>query len=251
MSTRATAATGLPARGQVRLHVLEEPAALAADAAGRFAEWLSADEKERWQRFRHAADRQRFLLARALTRSVLGNCLQQAPASLQFTRNRYGKPELVQAKRPEQILRFNLSHTRGLLVLGVTLVDEIGVDVEAVTREVEMLPLAERYFAASEIAMLHAAEPSQLRELFFRLWTLKEAYVKASGLGMQLGFHTFGFALAGDGTPQLQHAAGDAGAEWSFAVLQQADNFRIAVAVSAGGIGSGQISLRRHDCDML
>ena len=224
----------LPARGQVQLHVLPEPAALAAAAAQRFSEWLSPDEYERWRRVHLEADRQRFLLARALVRSLLGAYVQQAPASLQFTRSPYGKPELVQpAATPEQTLKFNLSHTRGLLVLAVTAADEIGVDVESITREAEMLALAERYFAASEVAMLRAADPLQLHELFFRLWTLKEAYVKARGLGLQLGLDSFAIGLGRNSTPALLHAADDDVARWSCFSIAHADVFRIAAAVSA------------------
>jgi 4'-phosphopantetheinyl transferase len=224
----------LPVRGQVQLHVLPEPAALAAATAQRFSQWLSPVEHKRWQRLRLEADRQRFLLARALVRSVLGTCVQQAPESLQFVCNHYGKPELLQpAATPEQTLRFNLSHTRGLLVLAVTAADEIGVDVESITREAEMLALAERYFAASEVAMLRAADPLQLHELFFRLWTLKEAYVKARGLGLQLGLDSFAIGLGRNSTPALLHAEDDDIARWSCFSIAHADVFRIAVAVSA------------------
>ena len=237
----------LPVRGQVQLHVLPEPAALAAATAQRFSQWLSPVEHERWQRFRLEADRQRFLLARALVRSVLGTCVQQAPESLQFVCNHYGKPELLQpAATPEQTLKFNLSHTRGVLVLAVTLADEVGVDVECMTRDVEMLPLAERFFAASETAMLHATAAAAFREQFFRLWTLKEAYVKARGLGLQLGLDSFAFAFASDGTPRLHPASADDASAWSFALLEYAESFRVALAVNAGGIESAHITLCQH-----
>lgn len=227
----------LPARGQVQLHVLPEPAVLAAATAQRFSGWLSPDEQERWQRFRLEGDRQRFLLARALVRSVLAAYVQQLPQALQFARNRYGKPELVQVDAdPAQHLKFNISHTQGLLVLAVTLADEIGVDVESTTREAEMLALAERYFAASEVSMLRAAAPLQLRELFFRLWTLKEAYVKARGLGLQLGLDSFAFGFDPALQPALLQATGDDAGRWSCFSLSHADEFRIAVVVNAPAV---------------
>lgn len=222
----------LPARGQAKLYVLPEPAALSGETEQRFAAWLSDEEQQRWQRLHHADDRRRFLLARALVRSVLATCLQQTPESLQFTRNRYGKPELVQtAGTPEQTVKFNVSHTQGMLLLGVTLVDEIGVDVESTAREAEMLALAERYFAATEAAMLRGLPADGLRERFFRLWTLKEAYVKARGLGLQLGLDAFAFSFARDGSPYL--AAGDDASNWSFFSTDHAGLFRMAVAVNA------------------
>ena len=106
----------LPVAGDIHLWVAREWSPLKEVSQQQYADWLNAEEKERWQRFRFAGDRQRFLQARALVRDVLGQYLQQAPASLQFTRNIYGKPQLQQQPAP---LQFNLSHTRGLLVLAV------------------------------------------------------------------------------------------------------------------------------------
>ena len=221
-------AVTLPSRAQVRLYLLDEPTTLPAAKLQQFSTWLSDDERQRWLRFHHADDRQRFLLARALVRSVLGAMLQQSPDRVQFSRNHHGKPELRQPGVPP--LRFNVSHTRGLLALAVTVVDDIGVDVESMARDVEMLSLAERFFAASETAMLRSLPPPELRENFFRLWTLKEAWVKARGLGLQFGLDAFSIGFSVDGCPVLLE--GDDDARWSLLSCAHGGSFRLAVAVN-------------------
>lgn len=228
MQSAAGHATTLPPRAHVRLYLLDEPASLSAATAQQFISWLSDEERQRWQRLRHDGDRQEFLLARAMVRSLLGVMLQQPPDSLRFSSNRHGKPELQQPGLPP--LRFNLSHTRGLLALAVTVVDDIGVDVESLARKVEALALAERFFAASETSMLRSVPAPQLHETFMRLWTLKEAWVKARGPGLQLGLDAFAIGFADDGRPRLEH--GDDDGSWSFFSAVHRDVFRLALAVN-------------------
>jgi 4'-phosphopantetheinyl transferase len=261
-----TATVALPAAGQVHLWLLEAPVELSDKQQQRYAAWLNPEEQERWQRFRFGADQQRFLLARALVRSVLAGYLQQAPAAVQFTRTAHGKPELHpqsqnrfnqqdQPKFPRQPLaplHFNLSHTHGLLVLAVTTGAEVGVDVEAMTREVEILALAERFFAPTEVALLrqcsgeHSERSTHQRELFFRLWTLKEAYVKALGRGLSVGLDTFAFDFNAAGVPILSVlgaavATCDESRPWSFLQLQHRQ-FSIAVAVHAAELSAAQLT---------
>jgi len=197
---------------------------------------LSAAEYQRWQRFVFARDRDRFLLARALVRSVLGQYLHVPPASLVFSANRWGKPELDPAAHPGHCLQFNLSHTTGLAVLAVSQGVALGVDVEDVRREVEMLALARRYFAVQEVEELQSLPEAQQRERFFALWTLKEAYVKARGLGMHLSLQSFGFTFSTGQAPGLHHPdQPTADAQWGFGQLDFDTHFRIAVSQQIGG----------------
>src|SRR5690606_20730670 len=108
-------------------------------------------------------------------RTVLADCLEHSdPAALQFRRLPQGKPELAGADSGK--LHFNLSHTDALLVLAVSRSHVVGVDVEAITRKVELLALAQRYFAAHEYEELREMDDGAQRERFFALWTLKEAW---------------------------------------------------------------------------
>jgi 4'-phosphopantetheinyl transferase len=195
-----------------------------------YASLLDAGERMRWQRFHYAVDRQRFLVGRAFMRTVLAECLGHGtPATLQFAYNAHGKPELAGLHAGK--LHFNLSHTDTMLVLAVNRRHVVGVDVEAVTRKVDLLALTRRYFTADEYEELLDMDAAAQRERFFALWTLREAWLKAKGLGLQIPLDAFSFNVTGKNPvielgPQLDGSAD----EWQFRLLLQ-DQFRIALAV--------------------
>lgn len=250
------------------LWLAPEPVELAPALAASWAALLSADEQLRWQRFAREEDRNRFLLVRALVRRVLAQELRLQPQDLLFKADTHGKPHvMIPGGKP---LHFNLSHTRGLSVLALSRQAEVGVDVEAQGRQVELLALARRYFATSEILALEdlAAEPQ--RELFFALWTLKEAWVKAKGLGLRVpldefSFHGPGLVLAANSSAAAQSAEPGAPgaaaielhcdpqlleepANWSFRVLHHGA-FRIAVA--AAHPAAQPLRLNLHDATAI
>jgi 4'-phosphopantetheinyl transferase len=204
---------------------------------------LDVEERVRWRRFHYPIHRQRFLVGRAFMRTVLADCLGHGdPATLQFTHMPYGKPEL--AGRDAGKLHFNLSHTDDMLVLAVSRKHAVGVDVEAVTRKVELLALAQRYFATHEYEAMLDLDAAGQRERFFTLWTLKEAWLKARGLGLQIPLDDFSFSLAGKHpTIQFGPQLADKPENWQFRLLPQ-DQFRIALAVNCGSDQPVQVLTR-------
>jgi 4'-phosphopantetheinyl transferase len=221
----------MPSDDQVLLWISPVPAQPEAALLERHAALLDDTERARWQRLVRVEDRQRFLLARGLVRTVLAGLLGEGdPAALRFTHNAHGKPALA-ASKGGQPLEFNLSHTDGLLVLAVSRGLALGVDVEALGREVDMLALSARFFSSREHAELQELAGGELRERFFALWTLKEAWLKARGLGLHIPLDDFSFNFAGKLPviafgPQLDCKPGD----WQFRLLQHGQ-FRIALAV--------------------
>ncbi|MED6206737.1 hypothetical protein PIB30_029592 [Stylosanthes scabra] len=169
----------------------------------QYFEILSPSEKESVFRMTGELLKKRAILARALVRTTLAryqiNC-QIDPKALKFKKNRYGKPEVdlqytEDWKLPQ--LRFNISHTSSLIACGVTVGSPIGIDVEEKQRRLknDVLAFARRYFSPDEIEMLTKIADPELRRLeLIKLWTLKEAYVKAVGKGFSnLPFNTFTF----------------------------------------------------------
>ena len=143
---------------------------------------LTAEENDRAEKFRFDEHRNRFIRGRAFLREVLATfCGSGSPGELPLAIGEDGKP-LV----PDSPVAFNLSHSGDIAVLGVAPMREIGVDVECFDRRVECLALARRYFAPSEIAAMEALNGPAQRELFFRLWTSKEAAMKATGEGLRI-----------------------------------------------------------------
>ena len=152
-------------------------------------DWLSAEERARAERFVVPHAREEFAAARSLARGELGKRAGVEPATLRFSFGEHGRPALD----PPRDFDFNLSHTRGLVACAIGN-GLFGVDVENSTRPTNYAAVARTVFTENEQAQL--AAHSQPRRFFFELWTIKEAYIKARGLGFSLPPRQFEVALA-------------------------------------------------------
>lgn len=154
---------------------------------------LSPDECERAERFYFEDDRKRFVAARVFLRHTLSLYLHCDPASLRFSYGTHGKPHL------ECDLRFNLSHSGGLAVVAVALGREIGIDIEKLRNGFSFNELAQRFFSPYEAALIRSLPDEPKMREFFRLWTRKEAYMKALGIGISLPHARLDLSLESDG----------------------------------------------------
>ena len=144
---------------------------------------LSVDEMARAHRFRYERHRDRWIVARAAVRAILASYVQRPPQSLDLAADANGKPFLRDADGVAS-LRFNLAHADGVALVAVAWRREVGIDVEREAPERADLAVARRMFAPGE-AMALASMPPLLRcRAFFALWTAREAYAKAIGLGL-------------------------------------------------------------------
>jgi 4'-phosphopantetheinyl transferase len=197
---------------------------------------LTTDELDRCDRFVHEADRVRFLLARALVRTMLSEYVAVAPREWRFRIEAYGRPEVAELPRGAPDLRFNLSHTPGLVACAVTVGRDVGLDVENVNRALTA-QLPERFFSAQEVADLRALPTDEQHRVFFDYWTLKESYIKARGLGLALPLRQFTFLRRPGLTPAIRFAPElhDDPASWQFAQFWPTRDHRMAVAVRRDG----------------
>jgi 4'-phosphopantetheinyl transferase len=171
-------------------------ASLEVDSAAlrRFEGLLANDEKIRAERFIFDRDRYRFIAARGILRDVLGRYLRRPPRTIDFVYGARGKPALSNGGLRHSIC-FNLSHSHGLAVIGITREREIGIDIELIRPEVAGEDIAKRYFSTAEVEELNKL-PTELRtEGFFYCWTRKEAYVKAQGDGLSIPLESFDVSL--------------------------------------------------------
>jgi 4'-phosphopantetheinyl transferase len=153
---------------------------------------LNTSEIEKVQRHRLPKAQHNALITRAFVRSVLS---QYAPIKAQdwrFNTGPHGKPEL---QNPPIDLRFNLSHNDNLIVCAVCLNNNIGCDVESLSRKISIEAISKRYFSAQEYKSLSALPQALQQHRFFEYWTLKEAFVKATGLGISQGLESFSFSV--------------------------------------------------------
>jgi 4'-phosphopantetheinyl transferase len=199
-----------------------------------FERLLSADERSAVERYRQSDDRVRFVLARALARVMLSRFAAIHPQEWRFRLTAHGRPELDMAGELSG-LRFNLSHTRGLVACGVAPGRDIGLDVEHIARPVSH-DVASRFFAPAEAARLRALPPADQTRAFFDYWTLKEAYIKARGLGLTMPLHQFSFELRTGAAPRVTFTPelADDAASWQFVQSSPTPWHRLAVAVRDG-----------------
>jgi 4'-phosphopantetheinyl transferase len=205
-------------------------------ARERYLAMMAPDEHERMARLVFERDRRRFLLTRALVRTMLSKYAAVAPEDWKFVANVHGRPELID--RPEGVpdLRFNLSHTDGLIACAVTIGREVGVDVEHVGRRVTH-DVPARFFAPQEVADLRAVPESDRDRAFYDYWTLKEAYIKARGFGLALPLADFAFRLSPGAPPAIsfEPALPDDPATWQFAQDWPTPVHRLGLAVRRTG----------------
>jgi 4'-phosphopantetheinyl transferase len=176
--------------------------AIGADES-RWQQVLSSDEVTRAARFHFLRDRQRFVAARAWLRIILAGYLRTDPNSLTFTYSKKEKPSLASSASAGSDVSFNVSHSGGIALLGFTRRREIGVDVEQLRRDSDLDAIARRFFSAHEQSQLAALPSVEKVEAFFRCWTRKEAYIKATGDGLSLPLNQFDVSLAAGGNNAL------------------------------------------------
>jgi 4'-phosphopantetheinyl transferase len=196
--------------------------------ADRLLPTLSEEERRRADRFHFAHHRQAFMVARGRLREILGGYLRTPPLALQFRLGPVGKPELANGA-----LAFNLSHSHGLAVVAVAASGAVGVDLEKVRPMPDADQLADRFFASREAARLRALPTAVRLASFFRCWTRKEAFIKATGQGLNFPLDRFEVTLAPDEPAQLLHVVGDPAApgRWSMHHLTPAEGYVAALAI--------------------
>lgn len=167
--------------------------AIGADES-RWRPLLSSDELVRASRFHFSRDRQHFVAARALLRTILASYLAGDANSLRFSYSQKEKPSLGPAHGDSGVT-FNVSHSGGIALLAFARRREIGVDIEQVRRDSDLEAIARRFFSAREQSQLAALPREERFDAFFRCWTRKEAFIKATGDGLSLPLSQFDVSL--------------------------------------------------------
>ena len=209
----------------------------------RLRAMLTGGERARTDRYRLARDRSTSLVTRALVRVTLSRYCDVPPARWRFRANDHGRPEIASPASP---LRFNVSHTAGLVVCLVTRGRELGVDAEGLDQHRRWLDLADRFFAPAEARALRVVSAAGRPRRFLEYWTLKEAYVKARGRGLTLPLSGFWFDLPAP-TPddigvRFTPAVDDDPARWQFTLQSLGTGHLVATAIDRTGAARVRIA---------
>jgi 4'-phosphopantetheinyl transferase len=201
----------------------------------RYQALLTEDELQQMSRLYFAGHRHQYLLTRALIRTCLSFYYPVEPGEWRFSKNDYGKPQ-VSHPQVKPAACFNLSHAQGLIICGIAAGVDIGVDVEDTQRTTRAaFDSLASYFSEEEIRDLRELPEEQQKQRFFDYWTLKEAYIKARGMGFALPLDRFGFRFKAnqlDGFsihPDLE----DDAEHWQFWRTSVDGRYQVAVAVNS------------------
>lgn len=215
------------------------------DLLASYRRLLSEEERLQGERFYFPHDRHRHLVTRALVRLVLSRYAGTHPQDWRFAKGAFGRPMI--ANRPVSVPRldFNISHTKGLIVMGVVNGIQVGVDVENTMCREAPLGVANRYFSPDEVSALEGLPRHRQGDRFFDYWTLKEAYIKARGLGLQVPLHLFSFHFHGSDVSMTAHdGLQDAASRWRFWQFRPRQDYLMAVCGERAGAKPPDLTVR-------
>jgi 4'-phosphopantetheinyl transferase len=216
-----------PPLDSIQVHVWTASLQIATDAISHLCAELAPDERARADRFRTPQLRRRFVVARVILRRILAAYAPLDASALRIGYGAHGKPCLMDA--PD--LRFNVSHAGDSAVYAVASRREVGIDIEATGREVDVVGVARQAFSSLEREVLVALAPHAQREAFFRIWTRKEAYIKARGEGLSYPTRLFSVLhCSGDDALIDDERDGQARDRWRVSDLNAPPGFAAALA---------------------
>lgn len=205
------------------------------------AAFLNLDEKARAAGFFNRTHARHWTACRGRVRQLLGRETGISPADIEFAEEEFGRPFLVPDS--PSVPLFNLSHTDGLAALAISYDVRVGVDIETIQplRDDEM----EWPLSPAERETLGKAPEAERHDVFFRFWTLKEAFIKAVGKGVSLPLEDFDMSGPDDGQPRLLRLAGEPREpeHWKFSEHRlRSDTF----AAVAARVNSGELVVNWH-----
>lgn len=205
------------------------------DVSDKYIGWLDEAERLRYDRFQLSRSKRHYLIGQSMLRNVLSCYENKEPAEWKFITNEYGKPALVEQVSGQE-LYFNLSHSNDAYVLVVARHENVGVDIEFSKRHRRIEKIAKRHFSSREFESLMALPKEDQLDRFYILWTLKEAYIKARGMGLAISLQQFGFEFNENAksltgfweSDSLEDSAG----EWQFWQFEPVKYYPVSLAVA-------------------
>jgi 4'-phosphopantetheinyl transferase len=237
----------LPRPGEVHVFWVLVDEAHEPALVARYRALLDDGERERLERYQFERHRHEYLVTRALVRTTLSRYADVAPERWGFCASDHGKPAVV-APAGAAVPAFNLANTAGMCVCAVAVGAEVGVDVERLDAAAAATELAPHCLSPDEIAALGTLRPAEHRRRFLEHWTLKEAYLKARGMGLDFPLVRFGFSLDPPAPPRITIAPelDDSPDGWRFFQHRPTASHLVAAAVRSSGGPAGSTSWVVH-----
>lgn len=195
---------------------------------------LSHEEIAVANRLRSSSDVSRYVVAHGLLRKIIATYLEIAPEVIAFQQGRSGKP-LLEFPTEAPKLRFNMSHSGDAAVYALSASNEVGIDLEQLRIVAGAEAIVHRNFSTIEQATWSALNAEDRHTAFLRCWTRKEAYLKATGVGLEGDLRGFSVSYAANQDPALLSIDNghDNPAQWSLLELVPVHGYVGALAVRA------------------
>lgn len=146
--------------------------------------YLPTKEKQNINLYKTFKLQTNYLVTRAVLRKVLSKYISVRPHEIIFTKNSFGKPRISTSQNQHNIY-FNISHSKDILCIAVSKVDEIGIDIEFKDESININDIQDLCLSDKEKRFMHSLANHSLKiDFFYKIWTLKESIVKAIGCGM-------------------------------------------------------------------
>ena len=193
---------------------------------------LSEEERSKAERMRIHEPRKHYVAARAILRHIIAAYMNEKPESLEFQYGPNDKPALA-GELSHKGITFNMSHSHGTALFGVTLEREVGVDIEKIRQDMSIIDLAKRFFSTREYEELMSLTAEDQTLGFFNCWTRKEAYLKATGQGLKFPLDNFDVSLSpGKPAELLEHRTDPEQVSiWAISELDLGPAYAAALAV--------------------
>jgi 4'-phosphopantetheinyl transferase len=232
-------------KDKVNVFLLKDSSTIDSSLTAFYYQSLSAEEQHKYHRFHFEKDRRLYLHAHAMLRLYLCHYLNCDTKDLEFQHNAYGKPYLKDY--PE--IRFNLSHAKQVVALAMSKGEELylGIDVENTKSRGEVRDLAFNFFSNEECELLKSYPETEQNKIFFKLWTLKESYIKAIGKGLSIGLNSFSFSSL-DKDIKVKHHANEGRNFWRFQQSPVYGDYLLALALRSSKQFKSNLQIQVYDC---
>ncbi len=188
---------------------------------------LSPQEVNRSNRFRYTRDRNRWIAVRGALRWILGTYLHVNPRGIRISLGEHGKPELQDYRGA---LAFNISHSDDLALIALASADRVGIDIEHMRDDAAIEEIWQRSFAFAEQQYLCTLPQSQRMRAFFRIWSRREALVKATGLGLSLAPESIIVGTHSESKMEITLSLGTEPSWWTLMDISS-NNYAAALAI--------------------
>jgi 4'-phosphopantetheinyl transferase len=169
------------------------------------------------------------------------------PTDWRFATNDYGKPSIESIDPQVRALSFSLSHTRGCVACAITSNAALGVDVERIDQSMLVQEIADRYFSEDETAWLRQCSDELRNIRFAELWTLKEAFLKATGVGLSGSLTCGSFRFDEHARIEFSGPSTIDPHEWHFALFEPVYNMRLGIVIRS--VARPRFFMRQDDGD--